>query len=45
MVAAIEDFEEVVSSAEKMDGLFEKSQEKQQVIQQTLYPAYKKLVR
>ena len=41
MVAAIEDFEEVVSAAEKMDGLFEKSQEKQQVVQQILYPAYK----
>jgi len=41
MVAAIEAFEEVVSAVEKMDGLFEKSQEKQQVIQQTLYPAYK----
>ena len=41
MVAAIEDFEEVVSAAEKMDGLFEKSQEKQQVVHQTLYPTYK----
>ena len=41
MVAAMEDFEEVVSAAEKMDGLFEKSQEKQEVIHQTLYPAYK----
>lgn len=42
MVAAFEDFEEVVSAAEKVDGLFEKSQEKEQVVNQTLYPAYKK---
>jgi len=41
MVTAIEDFEEVVSAAEKLDGLFGKSHEKQLVVQHTLYPAFK----
>ncbi|QUG40799.1 hypothetical protein KD050_16085 [Psychrobacillus sp. INOP01] len=35
-------FNEVIAAAEKLDGIFEKSQEKQEVIQQSLYPAYKK---
>lgn len=35
-------FQEVVAAAEKLDGIFEKSQEKQEVVQQLLYPAYKK---
>ncbi|MBU0906071.1 MAG: hypothetical protein KKF57_12835 [Firmicutes bacterium] len=39
-LSAIRGFLEVVFSSETMDGLFEKSQEKQQVVHQTLYPAY-----
>ncbi|WP_277586021.1 hypothetical protein [Psychrobacillus antarcticus] len=35
-------FQEVINTAEKLDGIFEKSQEKQEVVQQHLYPAYKK---
>ncbi|MEK3978404.1 hypothetical protein MKY37_04835 [Psychrobacillus sp. FSL K6-2836] len=35
-------FKEVIAEAEKLDGIFEKSQEKQEVVQQLLYPAYKK---
>ena len=37
-------FQEVVTAADKLDGIFEKSQEKQAVVQQSLYPAYKKWV-
>lgn len=37
-------FQEVVTAAEKLDGIFDKSQEKQKVVQQSLYPAYKKWV-
>ena len=35
-------FQEVINAAEKLNGIFEKSQEKQEVVQQYLYPAYKK---
>ena len=35
-------FQEVIFAAEKLNGIFEKSQEKQEVVQQYLYPAYKK---
>jgi len=37
-------FKEVVTAAEKLEGIFEKSQAKQEVVQQSLYPAYKKWV-
>ena len=37
-------FQEVVTTAEKLDGIFDKSHEKQEVVQQSLYPAYKKWV-
>lgn len=37
-------FQEVVTAAEKLDGIFDKSQEKQEVVKQSLYPAYKKWV-
>ena len=39
---SILNFQEVINAAEKLNGIFEKSQEKQEVIQQYLYPAYKK---
>jgi len=39
---SIRDFKEIISAAEKLNGIFEKSQEKQEVVQQYLYPAYKK---
>jgi len=39
---SILNFQEVISAAEKLNGIFEKSQEKQEVVQQYLYPAYKK---
>lgn len=39
---SILNFQTVVASAEKLDGIFEKSQKKQEVVQQSLYPAYKK---
>ena len=39
---AILDFQKVVAEAEKLDGIFEKSQEKQEVVQRHLYPVYKK---
>lgn len=42
MLQAVNGFEDVVSAAEKMDGLFEKSQEKQEVVQRYLYPAFQK---
>ena len=35
-------FQEVIDAAEKLNGIFEKSQEKQEVVQQFLYPTYKK---
>lgn len=38
---SILDFQKVVVAAEKLDGTFEKSQEKQEVVQQFLYPTYK----
>ncbi|MEK3952727.1 hypothetical protein [Psychrobacillus sp. FSL K6-1464] len=38
---SIIDFKKVISEAEKLDGIFEKSQEKQEVVQKSLYPAYK----
>lgn len=38
---SILDFPNVVEAAGKLDGIFEKSQEKQEVVQQELYPAYK----
>ncbi|TQR17641.1 hypothetical protein [Psychrobacillus soli] len=41
MIDAVKAFEDVLLAAEKMDGLFEKSQEKQEIVQQFLYPAYK----
>lgn len=39
---SILNFQEVVNAAEKLNGIFEKSQEKQEVVQQYLFPAYKK---
>lgn len=39
---SILNFQEVINAAEKLNGIFEKSQEKQEVVQQYLYPAYKK---
>jgi len=41
---SILDFQEVVTAAEKLDGMFDKSQEKQEVVQQSLFPAFKKWV-
>ncbi|SER65117.1 hypothetical protein [Psychrobacillus sp. OK032] len=41
MISAITAYEDVLLAAEKMDGLFEKSQEKTEIVQQFLYPAYK----
>ena len=41
MKNSILSFQEVITAAEKLDGKFEVSQEKQQVVQQDLYPAYK----
>lgn len=41
MIEAIKAFEDVLLASEKMDGFFEKSQEKQEIVQQFLYPAYK----
>lgn len=40
-MSAIQGFEEVILATKEMDGLFEKSDEKQEVVQQKLYPAYK----
>ena len=42
MKNSILSFQEVINAAEKLNGIFEKSQEKQEVVQQYLYPAYKK---
>ncbi|MFX3675307.1 MAG: hypothetical protein ACE3JQ_12805 [Paenisporosarcina sp.] len=41
MLSAIHGFDDVVSAAEEMEGLFEKSHLKQEVVQQILFPAYK----
>ncbi|WP_391208037.1 hypothetical protein [Psychrobacillus sp. L4] len=40
IVEAINSFDEVVLAADKMDGLFEKSQEKQEIVSKFLYPAF-----
>lgn len=41
IINAINSFDEVVLAAEKIEGLFEKSQEKQEVVTNFLYPANK----
>jgi len=41
LMSAIQGFEEVIIASEEMDGLFDKSDEKQEVVQHKLYPAYK----
>lgn len=41
IIEAVNSFDEVVLAAEKIDGLFEKSQEKQEVVSNFLYPAYR----
>ncbi|WP_419958142.1 hypothetical protein [Psychrobacillus psychrotolerans] len=38
---SILNFQEVINAAEKLNGIFEKSQEKQEMVQKSLYPAYK----
>lgn len=38
---SILNFQEVINAAEKLNSIFEKSHEKQEVVQQYLYPIYK----
>lgn len=41
MLSVIQGFEKVIIASEEMDSLFDKFHEKQELVQQKLYPAYK----